>query len=64
MAQAGRPSLGDDAKKVQLTLRLSSAEAALLQSLSERLGITRTAAIFKGLELLERKLNRDSKKKR
>lgn len=49
--RTGRPQK-EDAKKVKLTLRLNEATAAKLKKCAERLNMTRTEVIEKGIDLM------------
>jgi predicted DNA binding CopG/RHH family protein len=52
----GRPPKAETEKKTErLEIRLTSEESEALKGLASKLGISRTEAILKGLELLEKK---------
>ena len=57
MSPAGRP-LKDDARKYNLSLRLTQEEKDKIQFCAEKLGMTRTDTIMKGIEMVKQELDK------
>lgn len=57
MSPAGRPPK-EDARKSNLSLRLTKEEKGRIQNCADRLGMTRTDTIMKGIKMVEEELDK------
>lgn len=59
MSPAGRPPK-DDSRKCSLNLRLTKEEKERIQNCADRLSLTRTDTIMKGIDMVEKELNQNN----
>ena len=57
MAKRGRPRVNKESRDIKLTFRLSQAEKDKIGEVAAKIGISRTNAVLKGIELLEQQLD-------
>ena len=55
--RTGRPPKGEASRRVNLNIRVSDNEAALIKECAERLETTRTEVLIKGVKLVKRELD-------
>lgn len=53
----GRPP-AEDPKSLRIEIRMTESEAALLQECAERLGITRTKVINRGIQMVKSEIDK------
>ena len=58
MARAGRPPI-DNPRNVNLNLRLTKDEALRIKDCAEKLNLTRTDTIIKGIGLVEKEIKKE-----
>ena len=56
--RTGRPPKGETPRRLTLNIRLSEEEADMIKSCADALGLTRTDAIMKGIQLLKAELDK------
>ena len=56
--RTGRPPKGESSKTINLGLRISKQTAEKLQKCSDELGISRTEVIERGIDLVEKSLEK------
>ena len=57
MAKRGRPRVNKESRNIKLTFRLSQAEKDKIGEVAAKIGISRTNAVLKGIELLEQQFD-------
>lgn len=57
MARTGRPRVNKESRDIKLTFRFSQAEKDKIGKVAAKIGISRTNAVLKGIELLEQQFN-------
>lgn len=57
ISPAGRPKK-ENARNVNLGIRITKSESEKIQKCADRLGMTRTDTIMKGIDMVEEELNK------
>lgn len=57
-AKMGRPPKGEESRLLKINMRVSAIEARKVQDCADRLGITRTDALMRGIDLLLAELDK------
>lgn len=55
----GRPPKGEESRIEKINIRVSKKEAQKIQDCADRLNVTRTDAIMKGIDLLKAELDKE-----
>ncbi len=56
--RTGRPPKGEESRTEKINLRISKSEVQKIQDCAKRLGVSRTDAIMRGIDLLKEELTK------